>query len=158
MGGFVHHGLEKSRRTKWYLVLKADKETKCTVKLNIRSFTAPYEFKADPCKLEKSITGRILYEEREEELERGLFSMKEPTTGPDGPDKHLELDLVLNQIHQLVDINDVHTSFTTLMSVTCENLQDTFEYAIVNQEMLDSSSNKWSDLGEILLVWISILF
>lgn len=48
-------------------------------------------------------------------------------------------DYNLNTTNQLIDINDVHTSFTTLMSVTCENLQDTFEYAIINQKTLDSN-------------------
>lgn len=48
-------------------------------------------------------------------------------------------DYNLNTTNQLIDINDVHTSFTTLMSVTCENLQDTFEYAIINQKTLDTN-------------------
>ena len=50
---------------------------------------------------------------------------------------------VLNQTNQLIDINDVYTSFTTLMNVTCENLQDSFEYAIINQSTLDSNQFKF---------------
>lgn len=50
---------------------------------------------------------------------------------------------ILNQTNQLIDINDVYTSFTTLMNVTCENLQDSFDYAIINQNTLDSNQIKF---------------
>jgi hypothetical protein len=44
----------------------------------------------------------------------------------------------LNTTNQLVDINDTYTSFTTMYSVTCDNMQDEFNYAIASQEMLDN--------------------
>ena len=44
----------------------------------------------------------------------------------------------LNTTNQLVDINDTYTSFTTMYSVTCDNMQDEFEYAIASQNMLDN--------------------
>lgn len=44
----------------------------------------------------------------------------------------------LNTTNQLVDINDTYTSFTTMYSVTCDNIQDEFDYAIASQDMLDS--------------------
>lgn len=44
----------------------------------------------------------------------------------------------LNTTNQLVDINDTYTSFTTMYSVTCDNMQDEFEYGIASQNMLDS--------------------
>lgn len=44
----------------------------------------------------------------------------------------------LNTTNQLVDINDTYTSFTTMYSITCDNMQDEFEYAIASQDMLDS--------------------
>ena len=44
----------------------------------------------------------------------------------------------LNTTNQLVDINDTYTSFSTMYSVTCDNMQDEFEYAIASQDMLDS--------------------
>lgn len=46
---------------------------------------------------------------------------------------------VLNQTNQLVDINDSYSSFSTMYNVSCDNVQDSFEYAIVNQSMLDNN-------------------
>lgn len=46
---------------------------------------------------------------------------------------------VLNQTNQLVDINDTYPSFSTMYNISCDNMQDTFEYAIVNQSMLDNN-------------------
>jgi hypothetical protein len=51
---------------------------------------------------------------------------------------------ILNSTNQLIDINDAYSSFTTLMNVTCENLQDSFEYAIINQTTLDSNQFKFN--------------
>lgn len=45
----------------------------------------------------------------------------------------------LNTTNQLVDINDTYTSFTTMYSVTCDNLESVFEYAITSQKMLDNN-------------------
>lgn len=45
----------------------------------------------------------------------------------------------LNTTNQLVDINDTYTSFTTMYSVTCDNIQDEFEYALASQNMLDNN-------------------
>lgn len=50
---------------------------------------------------------------------------------------------ILNTTNQLIDINDAYSSFTTLMNVTCENLQDSFQYAIINQSTLDSNQIKF---------------
>jgi hypothetical protein len=44
----------------------------------------------------------------------------------------------LNTTNQLVDINDTYTSFSTMYSVTCDDMQAEFEYAIASQDMLDS--------------------
>ena len=44
----------------------------------------------------------------------------------------------LNTTNQLVDINDTYTSFSTMYSVTCDDMQNEFEYAIASQDMLDS--------------------
>jgi hypothetical protein len=50
---------------------------------------------------------------------------------------------ILNTTNQLIDINDAYSSFTTLMNVTCENLQDSFDYAIINQSTLDTNQIKF---------------
>lgn len=95
---------------KWYLVLRADKETKCTVTINTRSL--------------EPLNEEVLVEE--EEL-------------PEPPTLYTPYTHILNQTCQLIDINDAYTSFTTLMNVTCSNNLQDFEYAIINQNTLDSS-------------------
>lgn len=49
-------------------------------------------------------------------------------------------DYTLNETQQAIDITagGYYTSFATVMNVTCENLQDTFEYAIVDRNTLES--------------------
>lgn len=43
----------------------------------------------------------------------------------------------LNNTIQLIDINKDYTKFRTMYNITCDNLQDEFEYAIVSQKRLD---------------------
>lgn len=44
---------------------------------------------------------------------------------------------VLNSTIQLIDINNDYNKFQTIYNITCDNLQDDFEYAIVSQKRLD---------------------
>jgi hypothetical protein len=44
---------------------------------------------------------------------------------------------VLNTTIQMIDINNNFKSFRTVYNITCKNLQDDFEYAIVSQTKLD---------------------
>lgn len=44
----------------------------------------------------------------------------------------------LNTTNQLVDINDTFASFTTMYSITADDINDEFDYAIASQSMLDS--------------------
>lgn len=44
---------------------------------------------------------------------------------------------VLNSTIQMIDINNDYNKFQTIYNITCDNLQDDFEYAIVSQKRLD---------------------
>lgn len=45
--------------------------------------------------------------------------------------------LTLNNTPQMIDINNDYTEFRTVYNITCNNLQDDFEYALVPQTHLD---------------------
>jgi hypothetical protein len=46
---------------------------------------------------------------------------------------------VLNNTIQMIDINNDFKAFRTVYNITCDNLQDEFEYAIVPQKRLDEN-------------------
>lgn len=46
---------------------------------------------------------------------------------------------VLNNTIQMIDINNDFKTFRTVYNITCDNLQDEFEYAIVPQKRLDEN-------------------
>ncbi len=46
---------------------------------------------------------------------------------------------VLNNTIQMIDINEDYQSFYTVYNITCDNLQDEFEYATVSQKNLDEN-------------------
>lgn len=46
---------------------------------------------------------------------------------------------VLNNTIQMIDINNDFKTFRTVYNITCNNLQDEFEYAIVPQKRLDEN-------------------